>query len=139
MTPAHTYAAYFAALTPDSLEKLEQVAAANIRFVDPFNDVQGLERVKDVFRHMFRTTEQPRFTILDIAESAQATYLLWRFDFTPKGGRNAWQITGMSAVQFNEDGLATSHIDHWDAGSQFYAHLPVLGAVVRWVKRKMAA
>jgi hypothetical protein len=44
----------------------------------------------------------------------------------------------MSEVAFGADGRALSHIDHWDAGGQFYARLPVLGTLIRLVKRRLA-
>ncbi len=134
---AQTYAAYFSTLTPDSVEQMHLIAAPDVHFVDPFNDVRGLERVKDVFRHMFRTTVNPRFTVLDVAIGGQGAYLLWRFDFTPKGGKTPWCIEGMSAVRFGADGRAIEHIDHWDSGRQFYARLPVIGAVIRWISRQV--
>jgi steroid Delta-isomerase len=136
---AQAYAAYFAELTPESLERLHEIAAPDMHFVDPFNDVVGLERVRDVFRHMFRTTTAPKFTVLDVAVGGQGAYLLWRFNFVPKGSSTPWQIDGMSAVRFGADGRAVEHIDYWDAGSQFYARLPLLGALIRWISRRMAA
>ena len=41
-------------------------------------------------------------------------------------------------MAFDGDGRVLSHLDHWDAGGQFYARLPVLGTLIRLVKRRLA-
>jgi hypothetical protein len=46
-------------------------------------------------------------------------------------------IDGMSEVKFAPDGRVLEHIDHWDAGGQVYAKLPLIGLIIRWVQRKL--
>lgn len=130
------YLAAYEAMGPDRLDVFDEVCDPDVRFVDPFNDVQGLDRLKGVYRHMYATLENPRFTILDSAVGAAAGYIRWRFDFSLRG--RPMTIDGMSEVAFGADGRVTSHIDHWDAGAQVYARVPVLGALIRWVRARLA-
>jgi hypothetical protein len=76
--------------------------------------------------------------VTDRATSGRTAYLRWTFAFRPKGRAAVWTIEGMSEVAFDADGRALSHVDHWDAGGQFYARLPVLGTLIRLVKRRLA-
>ena len=72
--------------------------------------------------------------------SERTAYLRWDFTFSPKGRvEDVWKITGMSEVAFDQDLKVISHIDHWDAGEQFYARLPVLGWLIRLVRSKLTA
>lgn len=132
------YGRFFETIAPDSLGRLDRVVAPDVRFVDPFNDVTGIEKYRAVFRHMFETVEQPRFTILRTAIDGDTAFYRWRFGFRRKGSAESWTIEGVSEVRFRPDGLVAWHIDHWDAASQLYERLPVIGALLRWIGRKLA-
>lgn len=132
------YGRFFETIAPDSLDRLDGIVAPDVRFVDPFNDVTGIEKYRAIFRHMFDTVEQPRFTILRTAIEGDTAFYRWRFSFRRKGAVEIWTIEGMSEVRFRPDGLVAEHVDHWDAASQLYERLPVLGALLRWVRRKLA-
>ncbi|WP_193170649.1 nuclear transport factor 2 family protein [Nisaea nitritireducens] len=135
-TTLAAYAACFEALTPDRLETLSVLLSDEVRFRDPFSDVQGRQAVLGIFRHMFEAMEEPVFKVLDQAVGKQACYLKWRFSGRIKGaGRREIEITGMSEVTFDEKGLVASHIDHWDAASQVFGLFPVLGPLLRWLGR----
>ena len=133
-------AAYVSALeglTPETLPDWRTLCADNMRFRDPFNDVTGLDAAEGVFRKMFEDVSQIRFRVGDSAVSGQTAYLRWRFDFHARG--RDWTLEGMSEITFNDQGLVERHVDHWDAASQFYETLPLLGSLMRLVKRRLSA
>ena len=63
------YVTAFAALEPETMEDLLATVEADIRFVDPFNDVIGRAGFRAIFDHMFATCRSPAFHILDVAVS----------------------------------------------------------------------
>jgi hypothetical protein len=134
-----TYVEAFRELTPDGLGDLVLLTAPDVRFKDPFNDVRGQGLFAAVFRHMFATLEDPRFAVTDRAVSGRNGYLRWTFTFRPKGRRETWTVEGMTEVRFDGAGRVAEHIDHWDAAEQFYEKLPVIGALMRMVKRRVSA
>jgi steroid Delta-isomerase len=133
------YADYFERMTPQTVGNLRTLAAPDIRFKDPFNDVHGVERMERCMQAMFADATDVRFEVIDRVVQGERAYLRWRFFFKPKRLPHGapWQIDGMSELRFDADGRVTEHIDHWDAASQFYARLPVLGALLRWVQRRL--
>lgn len=133
---AQTYARFWQDMTPASLDRLDTAFAPDIHFRDPFNDVRGRDRIREILDHMFTATQRPRFVVTDIAESDRAAYLRWDFSFEVRG--RALRIEGVSEVRFDTDGLAVEHIDHWDAAAQFYERLPALGGLLRLIRRRMA-
>ena len=134
------YCAYFQSLTPESLECLEEVFAPEARFCDPFNDVRGLDAIRRVFGHMFETTIEPHFEVLESIEADDVAYLRWRFILRPQRDRGeSWTIEGVSRVQFNKTGKAVEHLDFWDPASQLYARFPVIGGLMRWLKARFRA
>ncbi|MBP5857203.1 nuclear transport factor 2 family protein [Marivibrio halodurans] len=129
------WAAAFAAVTPGSYDGLLALAAPDIRFRDPFNDVTGQAALAAILTEMFESCIDPRFEILDVAAGARAGYVRWVFRFRPKtlGQGPEWRIEGMSEIHVGSDGSVVAHIDHWDSASGLLARLPVVGAGVRWL------
>jgi hypothetical protein len=131
------YGRYFETLTRETLPDIAGLATPGMRFRDPFNDVRGIDDVVRLLGSMY-AHGTPRFEVLDRALGQSAGYILWRFTNDPGGGRAPWIIVGMSEVHFAPDGRISEHIEHWDAGGQFYAHIPVLGWLIRLVRRRLA-
>jgi len=135
-TALAAYAICFEELTLARLETLSKLLADDVRFRDPFSDVRGRQAVLGIFQHMFETMESPAFIVLDQAVGKEACYLKWQFSGRVKSaGRREVTIVGMSEVVFDENGLVSSHIDHWDAASQVFGLFPVLGPLLRWLGR----
>ncbi|WPZ36876.1 nuclear transport factor 2 family protein [Thalassobaculum sp. OXR-137] len=130
------YLKAYEVMGPDNLDVFDTVCDPDVRFVDPFNDLRGVERLKDVYREMYDTLDNPRFTIHDSAVGEKAGYIRWQFDFALRG--REMSIDGMSEVAFGPDGRVVAHVDHWDSGSQVYARIPVLGAAIGLVRRRIA-
>lgn len=130
------YVACFEALSPETLAQLSNVMTDDIHFVDPFNDVRGLKQVEKIFAHMFASLDNPAFQVTHavVSDGPEPRGLLrWQLSSSLNG--KPYSIIGMSEVGFAADGRVCEHIDHWDAGAQFYERLPIIG----WLLRKIRA
>lgn len=134
---ADAYLALLERLSPDNLDALDAHVADQVRFRDPFNDVAGRVALKHVFERMFEDVENLRFTIVRRAVAGDVWLLAWTFEATIRrsGGRLAFD--GMSEIHLAPDGRVAAHIDHWDAAGAFYERLPVLGAVLRRIRKRL--
>jgi steroid delta-isomerase len=138
------YCGLFERLTAADLARLDQHFTADARFVDPFNDVRGLDAIRGVFARMFERCVDVRFEVHEALRDGDIGLLHWTMRMRtapsrPGGVPGAgWEFRGMSRVVFAADGRVAEHVDHWDAGGQLYAKLPLLGAVIRWLQRKLA-
>ena len=139
----HDYLVAFENLTPANLETdLAPLLAEDIFFKDPFNAVTGRQATLNIFKHMFATTEAPKFKVISYAADGldeQVGLLYWVFDFKLPANHTPVKIEGMSRVTFNPAGLVQSHIDYWDAGEQVYAKVPLLGWGIRQVIKRLSA
>jgi steroid Delta-isomerase len=134
--------AFFEAMTPADLDpdRLGRVYHPNARFQDPFNTVQGLAAVRQVYAHMFESLHQPRFEVREALVQGNAGMLVWDFVFSRRGQpTKAWRIHGATRLQWDAQGRITDHRDYWDAAGELYEKLPVLGAVLRTLRRRLAA
>jgi hypothetical protein len=134
---ARRYVEVMHAVTPATLDRLREVCAPDIRFKDPFNEGQGVDYVIRVFEKMYRDIGGAQTHVTDVAFSDTACYLRWKLDFRRKNGTPA-SVVGMSEVHFDRDGRAVVHHDHWDAASQVYELVPILGAVLRAIRSRLA-
>jgi len=50
-----------------------------------------------------------------------------------------YEIEGASHLLFNEAGLVVEHRDYWDSSEELLQKLPVIGALLRWLKKRFAA
>ena len=131
-------ATFFETLSPQSVSQLPTIYDAQARFKDPFNEVQGLPEIERIFRHMYVALEQPHFVITGQLVDGQQAFLTWEFRFRFKrfDTTTLQTVLGGSHVVFNEQGLVTLHRDYWDAAEELYEKLPVLGGVMRWLKKR---
>jgi hypothetical protein len=130
-------AEYFETLTPDAVGRLGEFYAPDARFKDPFNDVTGVPAIQAIFAGMFRQVERPRFVITRGFSEENDAFLAWDFVFCFKSDLGREQtIRGATHIQFSADGRVALHRDYWDAAEELYEKLPVLGSLMRWLKRR---
>ena len=129
--------AFYETLTPASLSELAAVYAPEARFKDPFNEVAGLAAIERIFRHMFGQVEAPQFSVTTRLRDGRQAMLGWTFAFGPPARRIV--VRGVSHLQLDERGRVVEHRDYWDAAEELYAKLPLIGALMRWLRRRLAA
>lgn len=106
-------------------------------FKDPFNKVTGLRAVYRIFEHMYKTLDNPRFVITEYIDKENVAYVKWDFVFAFKGDKKENRFEGVSRMQMNAEGKIISHDDFWDAAEHMYEKMPLLGSVLRFIKRKI--
>jgi len=130
------YAATWASLTPDDATPLRPVLAQSVRFIDPFNDITGRDAVLASLAESYRRFQTVSVTVHDQAIGTAAAYLRWTYAFNTRKGRR-FAIEGMSEIRFDGEGRALLHHDHWDAAGQVYEKVPLLGGVLRLIRRRV--
>lgn len=125
-------------LTPASLPALLALYDDDARFKDPFNEVRGRSAIEAVFRQMFEELREPRFTVQRVATEGDDAFLTWELHFLRASG-DVMAIRGASHLRYAESGLVVLHRDYWDAAEELYAKLPVLGLLMRALRRRLAA
>jgi len=130
---------WFETLSPSSLAQLPTYYSDDAYFKDPCNEVRGTAAITRVFEHMFATLDEPRFVVSECVEQAHGVMLLWTFHFRARGRSQAWRIHGASHLKLNANAQVCWHRDYWDAAEELYAKLPLLGAVIRGIGRRLQA
>ena len=132
---------FFEKLQPQDLPRLPELYATGARFKDPFNEVQGLPAIERIFAHMFESLDSPHFIVTERIVQDNKCFLVWDFRFRFKRfDTQTWQtVRGGTHLVFNDAGLVILHRDYWDAAEELYEKLPVVGTLVRLLRRRAAA
>ncbi len=155
-SPLPKITAWFESLTPQTLDAIGEVYAGNAHFKDPFNDVVGIDQIQAIYAHMFENLTNPRFEITQVIEQAEQwgqtsgqtldqtsgqssfhAFVAWQFKFEWRG--QSFDIPGGTRFAINDQGLVTDHVDYWDVAAGLYERLPLIGAVLKRLRKRMAA
>jgi steroid Delta-isomerase len=124
---------FYEELTPATLDRFPEIYTEGAFFKDPFNEVRGVAAIQRIFAHMFEQVAEPRFVVTERLADENTAMLVWEFRYG-KGER----IRGVSHLRFARDGRVAYHRDYWDAAEELYAKLPIVGSLMRWLRRKLA-
>lgn len=125
---------FYQELAPESVSRFPEFYTEDAWFKDPFNEVRGIAAIQRIFAHMFEQVAEPRFVVTERLADESSAMLVWEFRYG-QGQR----IRGVSHLRFAEDGRVAYHRDYWDAAEELYMKLPVLGAALRWLRRRLSA
>ena len=77
----NNYLNLFSNLNKENIKKFDDLVVKDIIFIDPFNNIKGLDNFKNIFYHMFDTVEEPKFDIVDYAQNKDHIFLKWKMTF----------------------------------------------------------
>ena len=110
----------------------------DIAFTDPLHEVHGLPALRGYFTEMYSNISQLRFDFHGFDQVAEGEgYLRWKMSFCHPRLANGKviRVEGCSHLMWRDK--VYRHRDYFDAGALLYEHLPVVGRVVSWLKRRM--
>ena len=132
--------ALFETMTRADVTRLGAYYAEDASFKDPFHEVRGLAAIERVYAHMFDALDAPRFVVRETVAEGRHCVLVWDFLFAfRRHVRGPQCVRGASHLVLGADGRIAVHRDYWDAAEELYAKLPLLGALMRALRRRAAA
>lgn len=128
----------YQALNKDNLIKLDDIYHQNIIFIDAVHQIEGIDQLHHYFRNLYQNLSACQFEIEQvISDKGQAT-VIWTMSFAHKkikSGANI-KVNGCSHLKF--DTKIYYHRDYLDMGQMLYEHLPLLGRVVKFIKKRVS-
>ena len=124
-TVVKKYIYLFSNLSIDNINEFDDIISKDIIFIDPFNNIKGINAFKKNFYHMFENVKEPKFFILDYSMNKQRVFLKWKMTFF--AFKSLQTIEGMSELVLNDAGKVASHIDYWDSLNGIFIKIPFIG------------
>ena len=124
-------------LRHDTLQLLDEVYAQDIVFQDPLHRVEGLAELRRYFERMYQGVEEIRFDFGSVLQSGDEAMLTWTMHLRHRRLRPGEALELPGATHLRWAGKVHYHRDYFDAGALLYERLPVLGGVVRAIRRRV--
>lgn len=135
---AINYASFFENISRNTpIEEYKKVFDDDVKFKDPFNEVQGIQKIYNIFEDMYLKLDNPKFKVKEIVEQKDIVYIRWDFIFSFKNNHRIESFEGVSRVEFNKNNKVISHEDYWDSSSNLYEKIPFLSFFIKFIKSKI--
>ncbi|WP_341962056.1 nuclear transport factor 2 family protein [Pseudomonas sp. RC10] len=134
------YARRFAELDKDNLHLLDELYSADIDFADPLHEVHGLPELHRYFAELYANVRDVSFEFHAFDQVREGKgYLRWTMTYRhPRLNQGEpIAVQGCSHLLWAENKVF-QHRDYFDAGALLYEHLPVMGRMIGWLKRRLA-
>lgn len=129
---------FYDEFSPAWIARLEELYAPGFVFADPFHAVTGdFATLRTYFTRVLTALAETRFIVEDVATGEDGAYVRWRWEWRRKPGDDLHVVPGVTHLRFAADGRITHHRDLFDAAGGFYETLPVVGAMLRAIKRRV--
>lgn len=135
--PVERFKETYNRLNARSLHLLAGLYSEHVVFQDPFHRVEGLDALRSYFTALYSRTESCSFVFHEELVDPGSAVLIWTMSLThPRlNGGEPIQVPGATHIRFGD--TIHYHRDYFDGGALIYEHLPVVGALVRAIKRRV--
>lgn len=119
-------------------EQFEKVYAIDVKFIDPFHQIQGRQQLLQYFEKMMERVVECHFEILDVCEKDQSAVVVWDMSFRHKSIKKSQliKVPGTTHIKF-QDGKIIYHRDFFDSAQLIYKNIPFIGRVIRFIEGRM--
>jgi hypothetical protein len=119
-----------------SIRALEGVYHPDVKFRDAIQSLEGRDAFIDMNLRMIEKMEIS-FELLNIAESPNCIFQSWNMGMRPRRrSSGTLSLNGVTELVLDENGMVTSHTDHWDLWGPVWDATP-LKKPYRWLVGKM--
>lgn len=136
----HDFAQAFAGLNKNNLERLSSSTAATRCSAIRCMKCAGWPACSAIFAEMYANVSELRFDFYGFDQVSEGEgYLRWTMSYRhPRlAAGQLIRVEGCSHLLWS-DGKVHRHRDYFDAGALLYEHLPVMGSLICWLKRRLA-
>jgi limonene-1,2-epoxide hydrolase len=124
----------FARLDPKTELPMARLYDPNVVFEDPFHKVHGREALTACFKKLNSNVEYATFEFTNEIVTCNSAVLTWVMTLRTLFPKQTIVVPGVSMLNFTN--RIISHHDYFDVGAMMYERLPLLGRLLRWIKKK---
>jgi limonene-1,2-epoxide hydrolase len=127
---------YATGVNKSNVERLGDIYAEDCVFEDPLHRIEGLTSLKTYMLNMYENVGYYEMNVTQQCVFGQRAFLNWTLTFChPKLNHNRQiELLGISELVFEQ--RITFHRDYFDVGSMLYEHIPLLGRVIKRIKKQ---
>ena len=123
-------------LNSENLDSLCNITTGAFSFRDPFNHTHTQADFIAIMQDMFERLSLVRFQVHRSVQQDQHAFIYWTF-YGNSRFTGEFSFEGVSRIEADDGGKVMLHHDFWDA-SELMEKVPLLGAVIRKVRKKLS-
>ncbi|AWB65407.1 transcriptional regulator [Saccharobesus litoralis] len=129
----------YEALGVEDFSSLTQVYHANVHFQDPIHQINGINDLTQYFQQLYTQVTACQFKVIEVLESKnnQQAAIYWQMTYQHKqlNAHKPITVEGHSLLKTENDKVIY-HRDYLDVGAMLYEHIPLLGSLVKTIKKR---
>lgn len=132
---------FFNGLNGNTMPLVDRFYSEDTHFVDPVVDLHGRAAVRKYYENLYKNVESIRFEFSGHVKQGDEQVSLWTMVLRARGldGGREIRVKGNSHFRFDpSSGQAVYHRDYFDMGEFIYERIPVLGGLIRFIKKRFA-
>jgi hypothetical protein len=119
----------------DLSDRIAATYAETLFFNDTLHSFHDRGALQAYMSKVSQQVDSSSIEVHQVVIDGADVFLRWRMHFASASMES--NSIGMSHLRFNRDGEVILHQDFWDSGHGLYAHLPVVGFMVRRVRQML--
>ena len=126
----------YQSLNKDNLGRLKEVYSNDVVFIDPIHQINGIDALTVYFKNLYQNMDYCNFHIKHVIEQQDKACIVWHMEYSHRKIKNgkAISVEGCSHLQFADK--INSHRDYLDLGQMIYEQLPLIGPVIKSIKKR---
>ncbi len=128
----------YSQLNKTNLDRLYSIYAKDIIFNDPAHHIEGIDALFAYFENLYTNIIQCDFEIHQKVREGDSAFINWTLTMRhPKVAKGeVRKISGCSYLVFKA-GQVCYHKDYFDLGALIYEGLPLIGILIKAIKKRL--
>ncbi|MEP2650950.1 MAG: nuclear transport factor 2 family protein [Paraglaciecola sp.] len=131
------FVAAYQNINKDNLALLKDIYHQDVVFIDPLHKVEKITELEQYFSHLYSNVQSITFKIDESLEIADKGFLYWTMVYSHpslNGGADI-NVMGHSRLEFKGN-LVIFHQDYVDTNAMIFEHIPVVGKLIKYLKKR---
>ena len=128
--------AFFEEMNVESVEGLDKIYQPDLHFQDPVHEIHGLSSLEKYFTHLNKNLASCQFDFKSVDSTGDHFYIQWIMTARLKRPKKTIVLNGISVIEVSGE-LVAKQRDYFDLGEMVYEKVPLLGGIIRGIKRKL--
>ena len=123
-------------MNSNNIDSVRSLYSEDITFIDPFHEIHGLSSLINYFTNLYENVEDCRFDFSDIYAKDKSAMITWDMTFKHRNmSKYEIHVPGCTQMRFEKN--ISYHRDYFDAGKMVYENIPLVGSIIRHIKKKV--
>lgn len=136
---AETLSLFYSDLSINGLTTLGELYSKEVVFIDPVGTHVGLASLIQYFTQLLTNCSECRCVIKSQLFGTNSGSIEWSMSFVhPRINKGeVVQVNGMSLLKIQDNKIIYQR-DFYDLAAMIYEHLPIIGAIIKQIRKRMA-